>query len=102
MQFRWSVEDPGYALLRRLRSLDPVERAKAADGLMFLRPRDRRAIAPLTELLFDPDSGVSTSAARALSYIVRQDDEEAGTINAALTFSRSLLLQEDADRTTAP
>jgi hypothetical protein len=39
MQFRWSVEDPGYALIRRLRSLDAVERAKAADGLIFLRAK---------------------------------------------------------------
>jgi hypothetical protein len=85
MQFRWSVEDPGYALIRRLRSLDAVERAKAADGLGWLRPRDRRAIAPLTEMLFDPDSMVKSSAARALTYIVRQDDEEAGTAKAALT-----------------
>jgi HEAT repeat protein len=85
MQFRWSVEDPGYALIRRLRSLDAVERAKAADGLIFLRPRDRRAIAPLTEMLFDPDSRVRASAARALTHIVPQDDEEAGTVKAALT-----------------
>jgi HEAT repeat protein len=84
MQFRWSVEDPGYALIRRLRSLDAAERVKAADGLRWLRPRDRRAIAPLIEMLFDPDSRVRASAARALTYIVRQDDEEAGTVNAAL------------------
>ena len=85
MQFRWSVEDPGYALIRRLRSLDAVERAKAAEGLGSLRPRDRRAIAPLIEMLFDPDSRARASAARALTYIVRQDDAEAGTVKAALT-----------------
>jgi HEAT repeat protein len=85
MQFRWSVEDPGYALIRRLRSLDAVERSKAADGLRSLRPKDRRAIAPLTEMLFDPDSRARASAAGALAYIVRQDDAEAGTVKAALT-----------------
>ena len=85
MQFRWSVEDPGYALIRRLRSLDAVERAKAAEGLGSLRPRDRRAIAPLIEMLFDPDSRARASAGRALTYIVPQDDTEAGTVKAALT-----------------
>ncbi len=85
MEFRWSVEDPGYALIRRLRSLDAVERAKAAEGLRSLRPMDRRAIAPLTEMLFDPDSGARASAARALSYMVPLDDPEAGTVKAALT-----------------
>jgi HEAT repeat protein len=85
MQFRWSVEDPGYALIRRLRSLDAAERAKAAGGLGSLRPMDRRAIAPLTEMLFDSDSSVRAWAARALNYVVPQDDAEAGTVKAALT-----------------
>jgi hypothetical protein len=61
MQFQWSVEEPGYALSRRLRSLDAAERAKAAGGLGSLRPMDRRAIAPLTEMLFDSDSRVRAS-----------------------------------------
>src|SRR5271166_1243241 len=78
MQFRWSVEDPAYALIRRLRSLDAAERVKAAGGLGSLRPKDRRAIAPLTEMPFDPDSRARASAAGALRYIVPQDDAEAG------------------------
>lgn len=92
MQFRWSVEDPGYDLIRRLRSLDAAERAKAAGGLASLRPMDRRAIAPLTEMLFDPDSRARASAARALAYIVPQGDAEAGTVKAVLT---SALLDSD-------
>ena len=100
MQFRWSVEDPGYALIRRLRSMDADERVKAAEGLRWLRPKDRRAIAPLTEMLFDVDSRVRASAARALRDIVRQDDVEAGTVKAALT---SALVDRDpaARRTIA-
>jgi HEAT repeat protein len=85
MQFRWSVEDPGYALIRRLRSMDAAERVIAAGGLGSLRPQDRRAIAPLIEMLFDRDSGARASAARALTFIVPQDDAEAGTVKAALT-----------------
>jgi HEAT repeat protein len=85
MQFRWSVADPGYALIRRLRSLDATDRVKAAARLGSQRPKDRRAIAPLTEMLFDRDPSARASAARALTSIVPQDDAEAGTVKAALT-----------------
>src|ERR1700677_4325767 len=71
MQFRWSVEDPAYALIRRLRSLDPGERANANDQLGGIRPRARRAIGPLTEALFDGDARVRAGAARSLSWIVQ-------------------------------
>jgi len=98
MQFRWTVEDPAYALIRRLRSLDASERAKAAGGMQSLRPMDRRAISPLTEMLFDPDSRARASAARALMYIVPQDDAEAGTVKAALTSA--LVDRDHATRRT--
>src|ERR1700677_4924104 len=77
MQFRWSVEDPGYAMMRRLRSLDAVERAKAADGLKFLRPRDRRgsyarrdqaALAAVLAALGDPAFEVRWRAVNALHW----------------------------------
>ena len=85
MQFRWKVEDPGYALIRQLRSLDARERARAATGLRSLRPRERRAIAPLTEMLFDPDALARASAARALNFLVdRKDEAEVGQVKAAL------------------
>jgi HEAT repeat protein len=70
MQFRWSVEDPGYALVRQLRSPDAAQRAQAAGRLSQVRPYERRAIAPLTEMLFDPDALARASAARALLGIV--------------------------------
>jgi HEAT repeat protein len=84
-QFRWSVEDPGYALVRRLRSADARERTKAARELMSIRPWERRAVAPLTEMLFDPDAGVRAAAARTLNVIVyREDETEIGPVKAAL------------------
>jgi HEAT repeat protein len=84
-QFRWSVEDPGYALVRRLRSADARERTEAAQGLMSIRPRERRAVAPLTEMLFDPDARARASAARALNVIVdRGEEAEVGQVKAAL------------------
>jgi len=84
-QFRWTVEDPGYALIRRLRSADAGERAKAAVALNGLRPRERRAVAPLTEMLFDPDARVRAAAAHALPAIIdRQDEAEVGQVKAAL------------------
>jgi HEAT repeat protein len=84
-QFRWSVEDPGYALVRRLRSADARERTEAAQGLMSIRPRERRAVAPLTEMLFDPDARARASAARALNVIVdRGEEAEVGQVKAVL------------------
>ena len=77
MQFRWSVEDEGYAVVRQLRSLDAAERAKAAAKLIWIKPRERRAIAPLTEMLFDPDARARASAARSLLHIVGGDRREA-------------------------
>jgi HEAT repeat protein len=85
MQFRWSVEDPGYRGLRQLRALDATERAKAAGQLGGLRPPERRAIAPLAEALFDGDARVRAAAARSLSMIVHGDkDPEIGFVKAAL------------------
>ena len=86
LQVRWTAEDPGYALIRRLRSVDADERAKAARELVWLRPRERRAIAPLTEMLFDPDARARASAARALLGVIdRADEEDCGQARAALT-----------------
>ena len=85
MEVLWKFKDPGYALIRQLRSSDAREREKAAMELIKLRPRERRAIAPLTEMLFDPDFGARASAARALKEIVdRADEAEAGPVKAAL------------------
>ncbi len=85
MQFRWRVEDPGYDLVRRLRAFDGGERARAADESRSIRPRERRAIAPLIELLFDPDPRARKSAAGALMVVVdMNDEEESGRTRAAL------------------
>ena len=90
MQFRWSVEDPGYNLVRRLRSLDAAERARAAGGLGGLRPRERRAIAPLTEMLFDPDARARAAAARALPAIIdREDETQVGQVRTTLASALS-------------
>jgi hypothetical protein len=52
MQFRWSVEDPGYALIRRLRSLDAAERAEDWDRsgrwIVGRSPRSRRCCSTRT------------------------------------------------------
>jgi HEAT repeat protein len=92
MQFRWTVEDEGYALLRRLRSADAMERTKAAYGLSRLRPREHRAIAPLTEMLFDTNAEARAAAAEALNNIMGSngrrksefDEAEIGPVKAAL------------------
>jgi HEAT repeat protein len=92
MQFRWTVEDDGYALLRRLRSADAIERTKGAYGLSRLRPREHRAIAPLTEMLFDTDAKARAAAAEALDQIMGSNDRrksefdeaEIGPVKAAL------------------
>ena len=86
MQFRWSVEDPGYAHLRRLRSLDAAVRAKAAVDLGQLRPAERRAVGPLTEALFDGDAKVRASAARALGMVLggKGDEAEIAPVRSAL------------------
>ena len=85
MQFRWRVEDPGYDLVRRLRAFDGGERARAADELREIRPRESRAIAPLTELLFDPDPRARKSATGALMVVVDMSvEEEVGRIGTAL------------------
>ena len=85
MQFRWSVEDPGYARVRQLRSPDAAERAKAATELSWGPPHERRAIAPLTEMLFDVDARARASAARALLRIVGGARREAAA--AGVTIS---------------
>ncbi|WP_435008810.1 HEAT repeat domain-containing protein [Tundrisphaera lichenicola] len=87
MQFRTEVEDDGYRWMRRLRSLDAAERAEAAGGLGSIRPPERRAIAPLTEALFDSDARVRDRAASSLGSILGdgKDDPEADTVKAALT-----------------
>ncbi len=86
-QYRWTVEDDGYAAIRRLRSLDASVRAKAAIDVAAIRPRELRAIAPLTEMLFDTDAGARAAAARSLLSIVGGNGvEEArvGPVKAAL------------------
>ena len=82
MQFRWTVEDRRYALMRQLRSWDGAERAKAALGLAAGPPHERRAIAPLTEMLFDPDARARAAAARALLEIVGGDRRQAASAGA--------------------
>ncbi len=89
-QFRWTTQDEGYATIRRLRSMDAVERTKAVGDLYALRPRERRAVAPLTEMLFDNDPGARAAAARALVYLlspelnVPVDDAIIAPVKAAL------------------
>ncbi len=85
-EFRKETDDEGYRLLRRLRALDPAERAGAAASLKFARPPERRAIGPLTEALFDEAAPVRAGAADALGMILNGDpaDPEAGPVIAAL------------------
>jgi HEAT repeat protein len=90
-QFRWTVEDEGYATIRRLRSLDAAARVKAANDLRSLRPIERRAISPVTEMLFDSEPIVRVAAAEALLYLINSDgvnpvEDEAvvGPVKAAL------------------
>jgi HEAT repeat protein len=92
MQYRWTVEDEGYALIRRLRSLDPKVRAETATKLILVHPKERRAIGPLTELLFDADPGVRGAAARALLDLAsgsgpggNDDEAVVGPVKMALT-----------------
>jgi HEAT repeat protein len=92
IQFRWTTEDEGYALVRRLYSGSAQERTKAARGLSYYRPRERRAIAPLTEMLFDLDAKARAAAAETLLVIVGKnsrgisdfDEAEIGPVKAAL------------------
>lgn len=85
MEVRWRVEDPGYDLIRQLRSSDALVRVKAARELVWHRPRERRAIAPLCEMLFDPDATARASAARVLPEVIdRTDEAEVEQVKAAL------------------
>ena len=85
-QFRRETEDPGYREIRRLRSADHAQRARAAAWLGAARPASRRAIGPLTEALFDEDAYVRTEAAESLGSILKFDraDAEAPAVMAAL------------------
>jgi HEAT repeat protein len=85
MQFRRETEDPGYRWTRQLRSSDASRRAEAARELAQIRPAERKAIAPLTEALFDAAPTVRICAAHALTNILRgKDDPEAGPVMAAM------------------
>lgn len=96
MQFRWSVEDPGYDLVRRLRSINLADRIEAAGRVGGYRPRERRAVAPLMELLYDADPRARGMAARALAQLVSdsKDEAETGPVKAALA---SLLRDPDPE-----
>ena len=86
MRFRQETEEPVYRWIRQLRSVRAAERHEAVLKLGQNRRRERRAIAPLMEALFDSDAKVRVGAARALSWLVRDDkDPEFETVKAALT-----------------
>ncbi len=89
LDFRRSVDDPAYAAMKRLRSLDSEERIKAAQILSTFRPPARQAIEPLLVALKDADPRVRAASANTLSFLVSKDSDAAqiSAVKSALTAS---------------
>ncbi len=87
-QFRWTTQDQDYAIIRRLRSMDAVERTKAMNDLYLLRSPERRSIAPLTEMLLDNDPGVRAAAAIPSLVVCLSDREPEVRIAAATALGQ--------------
>jgi|GEM_PF-5112564 len=96
IDFRWSVSDPIYVALKRLRSSNPEERIRATRDLGSIRPPARQALEPLLEALNDGDARVRKGSSLALLPVVEGETDKA-RLAAVKAGLKSALRDKDRD-----
>ncbi|WP_422931266.1 HEAT repeat domain-containing protein [Singulisphaera sp. PoT] len=94
---RWTVEDPVYVALKRLRSSDPDERLRAAAEFQGMGSKGARAVEPLLEALNDSDVRVRVQATRGLVSVIQgvKDESTIKAVRATLVAMLKASNRED-------